>query len=138
MSLTDRIAQRRVVAEPPERARLRTTGPIAEIRRRVHQELQEILGPQLYLERSVDTLEVRVRETLQAVLAREETPLTSSDRGRIAGEICDEILGHGPIEPLLRDPDVSEIMVNGPDRIFVERFGHIVPVDAAFIDEEHL
>jgi pilus assembly protein CpaF len=138
MSLTDRIAQRRVGAEPPDRGRLRTTGPIAEIRRRVHLELQEILGPQLYLERSVDALEVRVRETLQVVLSREETPLTSSDRGRIAGEICDEILGHGPIEPLLRDPDVTEIMVNGPDQIFVERFGHIVPVDAAFIDEEHL
>ena len=51
---------------------------------------------------------------------------------------ADEILGHGPIEPLLRDPDVSEIMVNGPDRIFVERFGRIRPVDAAFVDEDHL
>jgi len=138
VSLADRIAQRRAVPEVPDRNRIRTAGPIAEIRRRVHKELQEILGPQLYLERSVDTLEARVRETLQTVLAREETPLTASDRGRIAGEICDEILGHGPIEPLLRDADVSEIMVNGPDRIYVERFGHIVPVDAAFIDEEHL
>jgi len=139
MSLSERLAQRRL-PESPDRGRggLRTTGPLAEIRRRVHKELQEILGPQLYNERSAEVLEQRVRDTLAEVLAKEETPLTSADRSRITGEICDEILGHGPIEPLLRDPDVSEIMVNGPDRIYVERFGRIVPVDAAFVDEEHL
>ncbi len=140
MSLAERLAQRRL-PEPTDRGRGpagRTTGPLAEIRRRVHKELQEILGPQLYNERSTEVLETRVRDTLQEVLAKEETPLTSSDRTRITAEICDEILGHGPIEPLLRDPDVSEIMVNGADRIYVERFGRILPVDAAFVDEEHL
>lgn len=143
MSLAERLAQRHV-PPPPERARgvssavSRTTGPLADIRRRVHRELQEILGPKLYNERSADVLEQRVRETLQDVLSKEETPLTSADRTRITAEICDEILGHGPLEPLLRDPDVSEIMVNGPDRIYVERFGRILPVDAAFVDEEHL
>ncbi|WP_241825729.1 CpaF family protein [Micromonospora sp. CB01531] len=111
---------------------------LTELRRRVHQELQEILGPTLYSERSTEVMERRVRETLQAVLSREETALTGADRGRITAEICDDILGHGPIEPLLRDPDINEIMVNGPDRIYVERSGRILPVDAAFLDEEHL
>ena len=61
------------------------------------------------------------------------------DRPRPAyRQILDEILGHGPIEPLLRDPEVTEIMVNAWDRIYVERFGHIHPVDAAFMDEAHL
>jgi pilus assembly protein CpaF len=143
MSLAERLAQRRPGDRPEPLRGLaaavsRTTGPLADIRRRVHRELQEILGPQLYNERSVEILEQRVRETLQEVLNREETPLTAADRTRITAEICDEILGHGPLEPLLRDPDVSEIMVNGPDHIFVERFGRILPVDAAFIDEEHL
>ena len=55
----------------------------------------------------------------------------TSDRARIAQEVADEILGHGPLEPLLRDPDVTEIMVNGPDRIYVERGGKLHPVDAA-------
>jgi pilus assembly protein CpaF len=143
MSLAERLAQRRP-NEQPEHLRglaaavARTTGPLADIRRRVHRELQEILGPQLYNERSTDVLEQRVRETLQEVLNKEETPLTAADRTRITAEICDEILGHGPLEPLLRDPDVSEIMVNGPDHIYVERFGRILPVDAAFVDEEHL
>jgi pilus assembly protein CpaF len=143
VSLAERLAQRRPGDRPEPLRGLaaavsRTTGPLADIRRRVHRELQEILGPQLYNERSVEVLEQRVRETLQEVLNREETPLTAADRTRITAEICDEILGHGPLEPLLRDADVSEIMVNGPDQIFVERFGRILPVDAAFIDEDHL
>jgi len=143
VSLAERLAQRSSTPTPDRNrgtsaAVARTTGPLAEIRRRVHRELQEILGPKLYSERSAEVLEQRVRETLHDVLAREETPLTAADRTRITGEICDEILGHGPLEPLLRDPDISEIMVNRPDRIYVERFGRIAPVDAAFVDEEHL
>jgi pilus assembly protein CpaF len=143
MSLADRLSQRQTVA-PAERVRAtattvaRTSGPLADVRRRVHRELQDILGPQLYNERSVDVLEQRVRDTLQVVLNNDESQLSPTDRNRVTAEICDEILGHGPLEPLLRDADVSEIMVNGPDRIYVERFGRIMPVDAAFIDEEHL
>jgi pilus assembly protein CpaF len=143
MSLAERLAQRQT-PPLPERTRAlspsaaRTTGPLAEIRRRVHRELQDVLGPQLYNERSTEVLEQRVRDTLADMLNREETPLTSADRSRITGEICDEILGHGPLEPLLRDPDISEIMVNGPDRIYVERFGRITSVEAAFMDEDHL
>jgi pilus assembly protein CpaF len=112
--------------------------PYAEIRHRVHKELREILGPQLYNERSADVLAQRVKETLKIVLAREEEPLTDAERAGITGEICDEILGHGPLEPLLRDASVSEIMVNGPEKIYVERFGRIALVDATFIDEAHL
>jgi pilus assembly protein CpaF len=143
VSLAERLAHRSSPPTPDRNrgassAVARTTGPLAEIRRRVHRELQEILGPKLYSERSSEVLEQRVRETLHDVLAKGETPLTTADRTRITGEICDEILGHGPLEPLLRDPDISEIMVNRPDRIYVERFGRITPVDAAFVDEEHL
>jgi pilus assembly protein CpaF len=143
MSLAERLSQRQTVA-PTERSRVvattvaRTSGPLADVRRRVHRELQDILGPQLYNERSMEVLEQRVRDTLHDVLNKDESQLSPVDRNRVTAEICDEILGHGPLEPLLRDADVSEIMVNAPDRIYVERFGRIVPVDAAFIDEEHL
>ena len=51
----------------------------------------------------------------------------AADRTRIAQEVADEILGHGPLEPLLRDPEITEIMVNGPDQIYVERAGKIYP-----------
>jgi pilus assembly protein CpaF len=142
MSLVERLSQRQTPTAP-ERARgtsvaVRSVGPLADIRKRVQRELQEILGPQLYNERSMEVLEQRVRETLQDVLAKEDAALTAADRARITADICDEVLGHGPLEPLLRDADVSEIMVNAPDRIYVERFGRIMPVDASFMDEEHL
>ncbi|HEX6970344.1 MAG TPA: CpaF family protein [Micromonosporaceae bacterium] len=137
MSLTERIA-RHSAAQPGDRRPTGRNRILADLRRRVHQELQDILGPTLYTERSTEVLERQVRDTLQNVLNKDQTALTAVDRTRIISEICDEVLGHGPIEPLLRDPDISEIMVNGPERIYVERFGHITRVDAAFIDEEHL
>ncbi|GAA1635735.1 CpaF family protein [Catellatospora bangladeshensis] len=117
----------------------RAYDPLAAVRKRAHQALLELLGPQLYDTVSDDAeLERRVRESLPEVLANEEANLTAGDRSTAYRQILDEILGHGPIEPLLRDPEVTEIMVNAWDRIYVERFGHIHAVDAAFMDETHL
>ena len=113
--------------------------PIAEVRKRVHKSLLEIMGPKLYDEVGGDEdLAKRVRDIVNQLLSRDETPLAGGDRARIAREVTDEILGHGPIEPLLRDPAVSEIMVNGPRRIFVERGGRLGVVNAEFADEAHL
>ena len=86
----------------------------------MHARLLEALGPRLY-DAHVDQreLEQRVTETLQTVLRADETPMTGVDRVRVASEILDDILGHGPLEPYLRDPDVSEIMVNGHDQLYV-------------------
>ena len=96
--------------------------PFAELKRTVHQTLLDSLGPKLYDSRLTQSeLEQRVRQTLQEVLAQDETPLTVADRARIAQEIADDILGYGPLEPYLRDPDITEVMVNGPDSIYVER-----------------
>ena len=72
------------------------------------------------------------------MLAQDETPLTVADRARIAQEIADDILGYGPLEPYLRDADVTEVMVNGFDSIYVERAGRIHQVDGTFNDEAHL
>jgi pilus assembly protein CpaF len=117
----------------------RAYDPLADVRRRAHAALLELLGPQLYdLVGDDEDLERRVRDSLPEVLARDETPLSAGDRATAYRQILDEIIGHGPIEPLLRDVDVTEIMVNAWDRIYVERFGHIETVDAAFLDEQHL
>jgi pilus assembly protein CpaF len=121
----------------PERTRL--LDPFAAVKASVHQALLDSLGPQLY-DPHLDQgeLETRVRHTLQEVIDSEETPLSLSDRTRIAQEVADEILGHGPLEPLLRDSEISEIMVNGPDRIYVERAGKIYCVDTHFSSDAHL
>jgi pilus assembly protein CpaF len=159
MNLSERLAQRQAgTQQRPQAARptpagapgprpttgvprraARNADPFAGVKRSVHQGLLEALGPKLY-DAHLDQreLEQRVTQTLQAVLQRDETPMTAADRTHVAQEVADEILGHGPLEPFLRDPGVSEIMVNGHDQIYVERDGRLVGVDAAFTDESHL
>jgi pilus assembly protein CpaF len=149
MSLTDRLEQARrsqpsaskghelPAGAGPAVARVRD--PFAHVKASVHQALMASLGPQLYdphLEQS--ELELRVRQTLQSVINSENTPLAAADRNRIAQEVADEILGLGPLEPLLRDGEITEIMVNGPNDIFVERSGKIYAVDARFSSDTHL
>jgi len=151
MSLADRLAQarRRHAATPEDRGQdaldtnparsRRPADPFAEVKREVHQALLDNLGPQLYDSRMTQSeLEHRVRQTLQEVLSQEETPLTVAERARIAQDIADDILGYGPLEPYLRDPDITEVMVNGADDIWVERAGRIFKTDGAFSDEPHL
>jgi pilus assembly protein CpaF len=120
-------------------AGLQASDSVTEVRLRTQRALAEELGPTLYTDRdSSDDLQQRVRQTLTELLAREETPLAGADRTRIIREVTDDVLGHGPIESLLRDPSVSEVMVNGPRHIFVERFGRIERADVEFDDEAHL
>ena len=64
--------------------------------------------------------------------------LSTDDRHRVVTAVVDATLGLGPLEPLLRDPDVTEVMVNGPSRVWVERAGRIQPVDTRFADSDHL
>jgi len=151
MSLAERIAaakRDRGVAEAgasgealgstPARSR-RIGDPFADLKRAVHQTLLDNLGPKLYDSRLTQAdLEQKVRSTLQEVLAQDDTPLTVADRARIAQEIADDILGYGPLEPFLRDPDVTEVMVNGPDSIYIERAGRLFEVAGSFTDEAHL
>ena len=148
MSLSDRLDLARRSAEPVPAAgaeathgavKKRSIDPFAQVKGRVHQALIESLGPRLYDPHLPEAeLAAQVRQTLQATIEAEQTPLSLADRTRIAQEVSDEILGHGPLEPLLRDPEVTEIMVNGADSIYVERSGKIYPVDAHFSGEPHL
>ncbi len=145
MSLSDRLAQRLAPAEAPRaqpgvpRRAVRQADPFAALKRSVHEALLETIGPKLY-DAHLDQQELGqlVMQTLQAVLQRDETPMTAADRSGVAQEVADEILGHGPLEPYLRDTEVSEIMVNGHDQIYVERSGRLFPVEASFTDESHL
>jgi pilus assembly protein CpaF len=115
------------------------TDPFRDLKRVVHARLVESIGPKLYdANMTQSELEQQVRLALQTTLADTDIPMTSADRTRIAQEIADDILGYGPIEPLLRDPSLSEVMVNSFQDIFVERSGKLVKVDTSFTDEAHL
>ncbi|MGD9959681.1 CpaF family protein [Nocardioides sp.] len=112
---------------------------IEELKSHIHAELLKQLGPQLY-DIKVDQSELakKVREVLKDVLGAQERPLSGADRSRVTQEITDDILGNGPIEPFLRDEDVTEVMVNGFDSIYLEKAGKLTKVDARFSDEAHL
>jgi pilus assembly protein CpaF len=147
MSLSDRLDSVRRAQQPISpvqtngqlRALPAIVDPFAEVKSRVHQAMIDQLGPKLYDPNlPAADLEGRVRQTLQSIIDAEQTPLSLADRTRISQEVSDEILGHGPIEPLLRDPEITEIMVNGPSSIFVERAGKIFPVPARFASDAHL
>ncbi len=112
---------------------------LREIRGRVHAALIEELGPVLY-DRNIseDDLRKRVNTSLHAALAQERTPLSAADKAQLIQDVSDDILGYGPIDKLLRDEDVSEIMCNGPDQIYVERGGKLGVEDVGFADADHL
>lgn len=110
-----------------------------ELRKRIHQSLIAEIGPTLYESQpDQEELRAKVQEQLLAALAKERTPLSAADRAQLIEEVTDDILGYGPIDPLLRDDDVSEIMVNGPDSIYVERSGKLTKDPITFVDEAHL
>jgi pilus assembly protein CpaF len=123
------------------RASKESTGPdpFNELKRVVHTRLVETIGPKLYdAHMTQSELEQQVRLALQTTLADTDMPMSSADRTRIAQEIADDILGYGPIEPLLRDSGLTEVMVNSFQDIYVERGGKLEKVDTTFTDEAHL
>jgi pilus assembly protein CpaF len=68
----------------------------------------------------------------------EAVPLSFAERERLAREILDEIFGLGPLEPLLKDPSISDILVNRFDRVYIERSGKLEPTGLSFKDNQHL
>lgn len=149
MSLSERINSQQPGAVPPAGAA--NTGPgiatpmrqdaaATELRHRIHQQLIDELGPILFDRRlSEDDLRRRVHDQLHAAIAMERVPLSAADKARLIQDVSDDILGYGPIDALLRDDDVSEIMVNGPERVFVERSGKLTKdPEIRFLDEDHV
>ncbi|MDJ0789410.1 MAG: CpaF family protein, partial [Myxococcota bacterium] len=79
-----------------------------------------------------------VREFVQRVLDEEEVPLNESERRLLVEELAEEALGLGPLAPLLADPAVTDILVNGPDQVFIEHRGRVRPTDIRFRDADHV
>jgi pilus assembly protein CpaF len=110
-----------------------------ELRQRIHHHLIDELGPILYDKRlSEDDLRRRVHEQLHSALAQERAPLSAADKAQLIQDVSDDILGYGPIDRLLKDEEVTEVMVNGPESVYTERAGRIERTNASFVDETHL
>ncbi|HEX4930173.1 MAG TPA: CpaF family protein [Gaiellaceae bacterium] len=112
--------------------------PYAELKTGIHHAVIAKLGPELFKKETAEDLSERVLHAVTEQLALNRTPLTREERRRIVREIADDVLGYGPLEPLLRDDSVTEVMVNNHDLIFVEREGRLERSDASFVDNAHL
>jgi len=113
---------------------------MSELRGRLHFKVVEELGPTLY-DRGMSDAELRLRvlEMLEWAVDQEQgLPLTSADRRALLNEIASDVLGYGPIDPLLNDPEVTEVMANGPYDIYFEKSGRIHKSEVRFVDEVHL
>jgi pilus assembly protein CpaF len=136
-----RPAQQQTLTQPARKtlAQAAPNDRTETLKGKVHTELLKQLGPTLYAaDLDQQELDQRVRAVLADVLAAQDRPISNSDRTRVTQEISDDILGYGPIEPYLRDPDVSEVMVNGFDSVWLEKSGRLMQAEAQFSDEAHL
>ena len=115
-----------------------TPDPFADVKNRIHIAVIEDLGRQIFnAEVDPGILKAKVTAEIATRLAQEMS-ISREDRAALATEIADDILGHGPLERLLADDTVTEIMVNGPYDIWIERKGRLVHTPVRFTDESHL
>jgi pilus assembly protein CpaF len=108
-----------------------------DLKSRIHDRLLAELDPKMDVSK---TEEVRrqIEEMFDALLTQENLILTRADRQKLLEQIVAEILGYGPIEGLLMDDTITEVMVNGPHAVYIERAGRIEPTDIKFEDDDHV
>jgi pilus assembly protein CpaF len=132
MELHERLS----VVEPASAGR--SADPFSELKTRLHLAIVGELGPQLFAAGAdSDVVRDRVAADIRTRLAHEHG-LSRDERDRLLAEITDDILGYGPLERLLTDEGISEVMVNGPHEIWVERNGRLFQTPLRFNDESQL
>ena len=109
-----------------------------ELKVELHQRLIDLINLQALEKMSRAQIEAEVGDIVAEELAKQNEPLNQAERKQLVGDVLDELLGLGPLEPLLKDPTITDILVNGHDQVFVERFGVLEPTVARFKDEKHL
>jgi pilus assembly protein CpaF len=125
---------------PDENGRKYMPDEYFEFKSKIHHRLLDIIDLSLIDTLDKETLSVHIRQAVDKILREENhiLPLNLAEREKIFSEILDEVLGLGPIEPFLKDPTVSDILVNTYHQVYVERFGKLEPTDARFKDDAHL
>src|SRR5687767_6923907 len=109
-----------------------------DLRANVHRKLLSRLNLEALSQTDRSRAEGEIRSLLAQLLSEEATPLSLSEREVLFGEVLDDVFGLGPLEPLLRDPSISDILVNTHRHVFVERGGRLERVTATFQDDRHL
>ena len=129
------------VATPPPPVAGRPQPPrqqYLDLRAGVHRKLLNRLNLEALAQSDRARAESEIRTLLGELLAEEGTPLSLGERETLFVELLDDVFGLGPLEPLLRDPSISDILVNTYKNVFVERNGQLEKVAASFQDDRHL
>jgi pilus assembly protein CpaF len=108
------------------------------IKRRIHSKLVDKLDLSRVGDLEGDVLRREIRLVVEHLCDTEDTYLNRQERDRLIEEVLDETFGLGPMEMLLKDPTISEIMINGPKNVFVEQNGKLVKTQCTFRDDKHL
>ncbi len=109
-----------------------------ELKSRLHNSLFEHIDLTRLAETSAEQVGSDIQRVIEKILEKENVPLTRQERDRVVDEVKDEIFGLGPLEPLLQDPTVDDVLVNRFDQIYVERSGRLEETVARFKDDDHL
>jgi pilus assembly protein CpaF len=111
-----------------------------ELKGRIHQELLNRLNLDRLTRVKREDAEPEIRALINGMLERERdrTPLSLYERENLVGDVLHELFGLGPLEALLHDPSISDILVNRHDQVYVERLGKLQPTETVFRDERHL
>ncbi|MFA6665725.1 MAG: CpaF family protein [Armatimonadota bacterium] len=114
------------------------TPDLAALERKIHQKLMEEVDPEQLSKLDRASMANEIQIVMYAVLAQEGIALPARARERMVANIIDEIIGYGPIQPLLEDPNISEVMVNSAKKVYAERSGKIFLTDKVFRDDAHI
>ncbi|HEX6072789.1 MAG TPA: CpaF family protein [Sphingomicrobium sp.] len=109
-----------------------------ELKVQLHQKLLDLINLPALEKMSREQIESEIGDIIQEELAKQNHALNQAERKRLVADVLDELLGLGPLEPLLKDPTITDILVNGHNSVFVERYGILEPSSVRFKDERHL
>ncbi len=109
-----------------------------EIKSRIHARLVNSLTPEQLKSLSKEGVRDQIGNVVERLINDDRIPMTMPERERLIEEVLDEVFGLGPLEPLLKDPTISDIMVNGFDNVYIERGGKLVETNVRFRDQAHL
>ncbi|SDF21840.1 CpaF family protein [Sporomusa acidovorans] len=130
-------------AEKPKAAPILRSDPYQELKVKIHKKIIEEMSQEesralIDKETDIKTLEDIVARIANAAMEEEAVPVPRGERSRIITDIVDEVLGYGPIDSLLKDDSISEVMVNSARQVYVERKGKLVLTDVRFRDDAHV
>ena len=109
-----------------------------DLKLRIHRELLDRVDLTNLARVEMDQATAELKSAVAMLIEEQAVPLSLRDRERLAEEILHEVYGLGPIEPLMRDPDISDILVNTSRQVYIERLGKLEPTPVIFRDDQHL